>query len=103
MPTCTVVTNVQRPCRMTLSTESIDVRRAVKGLAIDASPSFTIVGSCSCSCNSREALATRSLAEAPFGFLAPLLAPGKHSAHSGFHYSYGNRAAAAKPFQQQSR
>ena len=47
-----VVTKVHRPCLMTERTQSTEVRRHVKGEAIEASPSFTKVGSCSCSCSS---------------------------------------------------
>ena len=58
--TCMVVTRVQRPCRRTDNTESMEVRRAVKGEAMDASPSFTIVGSASCCCSSASARDIRS-------------------------------------------
>jgi hypothetical protein len=40
-----VVTSVHRPCLSTVSTQSMEVRRAVKGEAMEASPSRTIVGS----------------------------------------------------------
>ena len=45
--TCIVVTSVHRPCRNTVRTQSTEVLLAVNGDAMDASPSFTIVGSTS--------------------------------------------------------
>jgi len=47
-----VVTKVQRPCLITVNTESMDVLLAVNGDAMEASPSLTMVGSISCSCSS---------------------------------------------------
>ena len=63
--TCMVVTSVHLPCLSTVSTQSTDVLRAVKGEAMDASPSFTMVGSISCAWTSAMARANLSFALVP--------------------------------------